>query len=362
MANHLGKRKRRAESQKPAKEESPSSSGDDAAIRAAFQRAFEAKFNPVEVETKPAAEAGRVLENDRSDEEDSDDDWSGFSGDEEDDNEDEDETTEGVETVEFGAPRTIDREQEKAEKKAFMSSKPPSSDRNPTTTSTSKRKPTQSADGNEDGNSEATNLKHDLDLQRLLKEAHLLDPATTSATASTAPEGKARLKALDSRILGLGAKKSALEQERMPIAHRKGMVQRGGEREAKRRKEAQENGVILERPRKGAAVGKKAGSAGRDGKRDMVDGPSVGKFRNGMLTLSKNDVKSIEGRKGGGGGKKKGKRKAPNPPGQADTGAKNLLENEVIATEPSPPRQTDPEARRLLKEDEVQYHGVSRKG
>lgn len=87
------------------------------------------------------------------------------------------------------------------------------------------------------------------------------------------------------------------------------MVQKGSEREAKRRKEAQENGVILEKARKPEGKGGRGGGgAARGGRRDGVDGPSVGRFSNGMLTLSKNDVKSIEGRKGGGGGKKRGKR------------------------------------------------------
>lgn len=121
MAGHLGKRKRRAESLKPTRKDSPSNSEDDAAVRAAFQRAFEAKFNPVEVEARPAAEpAGRVLEDDRSEEEDEDEDWSGFSGSENEDEDEESEEEPRIETVEFGAPRAMNREQEKAEKKAFM--------------------------------------------------------------------------------------------------------------------------------------------------------------------------------------------------------------------------------------------------
>lgn len=88
----------------------------------------------------------------------------------------------------------------------------------------------------------------------------------------------------------------------MPLAHRKGMVAKAAEREERRRSEAKENGVILERankPRKTESEVKRVRGVG---------GPGVGKFRNGMLSLSKRDVASITGRRAERPTGKKGKR------------------------------------------------------
>jgi hypothetical protein len=79
------------------------------------------------------------------------------------------------------------------------------------------------------------------------------------------------------------------------------MIAKAQEREAKRRAEAKEAGIVLEREtrkKKGADRGRERG----------VGGPSVGKFRGGMLTLSKKDVRDITGEGGGERGKGKAKR------------------------------------------------------
>lgn len=70
----------------------------------------------------------------------------------------------------------------------------------------------------EDDESEAINLKHDLDLQRLLKESHLLE----QAKASSLP-GTHRHKAVDMRMQTLGSKDSLFTQEKMPWSHRRGL-------------------------------------------------------------------------------------------------------------------------------------------
>lgn len=74
----------------------------------------------------------------------------------------------------------------------------------------------------------------------------------------------------------------------MPMAHRKGMIAKANEREDLRRREAKENGIVLEkakRPKKAAA----------DTRRDRgIGGPSVGKYKGGTLSLSKRDVSSIK--------------------------------------------------------------------
>lgn len=74
----------------------------------------------------------------------------------------------------------------------------------------------------------------------------------------------------------------------MPMAHRKGIAAKAAEKEEARRKEAQENGIILEK-----AVKTKRDRAGRREKALGI--PSVGKFRGGMLKLSKKDVAQIQG-------------------------------------------------------------------
>lgn len=87
----------------------------------------------------------------------------------------------------------------------------------------------------------------------------------------------------------------------MPMSQRKGIAAKAKMRDDKRRSEARENGIVLEREKK---VRKVAGKRERG-----VGGPSVGKFKGGTLTLSKKDVASITGGGGGRGGKsKKGRR------------------------------------------------------
>ena len=72
---------------------------------------------------------------------------------------------------------------------------------------------------------------------------------------------------------------------------RKGITRHREEREAKRRREAKENGIILERPE----VKKKKGGGG-GGKRDGgVDRPGIGRMRGAELRISEADVRKIEG-------------------------------------------------------------------
>lgn len=95
----------------------------------------------------------------------------------------------------------------------------------------------------------------------------------------------------------------------MPMSHRRGIIAKQSDREEKRRKEARENGIILEK----AQMGAKKGSGG---KRDRGVGvPGVGKLSGGTLKLSKKDIFEIEGpqksdgaRGGRGGGRGRGKR------------------------------------------------------
>ena len=334
MALALGKRKRRQDVTKE-KDAASDDSDDNATARAFFQRAFEKKFKPLEGSEKPAREKKPVVEDlsedddDDSDEEDEDDeysesgsdnedsdDFSGFSGSEPDE-----ETAASKPQIEVIEDRTFRRAnpaEEKRLKKQFMSAKIPST---PTYPIPQKSKNPNAAITEGKDEDEKDNLQNDLALQRLLKESHLLDANTFSAsgTASSAPEGSARLKALDMRIRDLGGKKSHLEQDRMPIAFRKGMVAKASEREDKRRTEAKENVIILERF--GAKTAGSAGAATRGGGRERkkaigTGGPDIGTFRGATLRLSKNDIKGMEGsssKRGGKGGRggRGGKRKGP---------------------------------------------------
>lgn len=133
--------------------------------------------------------------------------------------------------------------------------------------------------------SDAENLKKDLALQRLLKESHLLDPQSSSS-----PYGQSRHKAMDLRLQELGTKSSLYHQRNMPMSQRKGIAAKAFGREESRRKEAKENGIILEKAPKGRKD--------IDTKRQRgIGAPTVGRFKGGMLTLSKRDVIKIQGRK-----------------------------------------------------------------
>jgi hypothetical protein len=339
MALALGKRKRRQDVSKT-QDAASDDSDDNATARALFQRAFEKKFKPLESENparekKPAVEDNSEDDDEENDENDSDshsgtddnsddnsDSFSGFSGSEE-------EPTSAapakpqIEIIEDRTFRQTSNAEEKRLKKQFMSAKIPSTPKFPIAHKPSGAAATISTDPDK-GDNDDNNLQNDLALQRLLKESHLLDATTFSAngSASSAPEGAARLKALDMRIRDLGGKKSHLAQERMPIAFRKGMVSKASEREDKRRTEAKENGIILERfgaKTAGGGAGAATRGGGRERKKAIGTGaPDVGTYRGATLRLSKNDIKGIEssGKRGGKGGRggrggRGGKRKGP---------------------------------------------------
>lgn len=140
---------------------------------------------------------------------------------------------------------------------------------------------------NDESSIDAANLKKDLALQRLLKESHLLDP---KSSLSLSHSGQNRHRVLDLRLQDVGSKSSVFAQQKMPLAQRKGITAKAREREELRRREAQENGIILEKATKSK---KKDGSIRQRG----IGAPSVGKLQGGMLKLSKKDVAQIEGPK-----------------------------------------------------------------
>ena len=166
----------------------------------------------------------------------------------------------------------------------FMSFKPPLS------TGLSKGAKKAPVQVEEDSKSDALNLKHDLDLQRLLKESHLLEKGSKTVTPL-------RNTSIDLRLQSLGAKSSILEQQKMPMSHKRGIKMKAAHKESSRRINAQENGVVLERASKVAKQSSRQRERG-------VDGPGIGKFKHGTLTLTRKDIAFIQGpvmkqRKGG---------------------------------------------------------------
>ncbi|KAL8777425.1 MAG: hypothetical protein Q9203_006279 [Teloschistes exilis] len=264
----VGKRKRRTDVEVSSPQESPNACHADEQLQSLLRQHFETKFEPLnsfELVTAPA-----FSQNEAFNTEDDDTDWTGFSGDED-----------GGSTVVVDH-RGRDREKRdisRQELKSFMSAKPPIQPNRQL--ASTKRKVLEPVNTDE-ALTDAANLQKDLALQRLLKESHLLDSPSASA-----PSGQNRHKALDIRQQALGSKESVFSQQKMPLAQRKGIVAKAIERDASRRRDAKENGIILEKTVK---------SKVREPQRQRsIGAPSVGKFSHGMLTLSKKDVASIVG-------------------------------------------------------------------
>ncbi|KAI5850225.1 hypothetical protein DFP73DRAFT_582628 [Morchella snyderi] len=122
--------------------------------------------------------------------------------------------------------------------KPFISTKPPSSLPHTATPATPASTKTPDSDGEDSATTEAQLRQNDLALQRLLRESHLLD-ANLEAT------GKNRLKAIEARVQALGG--TDLTKHKMPMAARVWMEKSRRAREEKRRREAREAGIVLER-------------------------------------------------------------------------------------------------------------------
>lgn len=279
MTTVLGKWKSRTE---------PSVSEEEAQV--IFRRAFEAKFMPLDEVPRPAAKT--ELQRDEKDDDESDDDsgWSGFS--------DDDSLLSSssssapvVDIIEHtSTPATITLTKMNRDlKKTYLSSRPP-----PSSLSTNSAIPPTKSNKNQDDENEdsATLLKNDIALQRLLAESHLFKNTLSSAgPESTVHVGKNRHRATDLRLAALGSKESIYKQVKMPRAIRQGIHDATAAREAKRRREAKENGIILERPSVGTSKAKKSSSR----RERAVDAPTVGKFNRGMLKLSNKDIRDIQG-------------------------------------------------------------------
>ncbi|KND94924.1 hypothetical protein TOPH_00599 [Tolypocladium ophioglossoides CBS 100239] len=245
-----------------------------------FRRHFESRFEPLEASKKnKKEEESHEVDDEESGSEREEEEWGGLSDDEISDDDEDHSSSQAPK------PTSMSRR----ELKAFMSSRPPDQTAKPKDDTASTA--TSSATLPEDAPSL---LAQDLELRRLLAESHLLSSnSSTSLSASAAVEpksfaiGRTRQKATDLRIQALGSGVSIHTQEKMPMHMRKGMAAAAGAREAKRRREARENGVILERE----TGKKKRRNRGRDA---AVDRPGVGRLKGAELRISERDVKSIE--------------------------------------------------------------------
>lgn len=207
----------------------------------------------------------------------------------------------------------------KRESRAYLSSRPPdaTADDHRHDSKKSKQNPGEKDDPhNEDSK---TLLANDLELQRLINESHILSASnpfnsigsrTDGASGKTFVEGRTRALTTDLRLQALGSKASILKQRNMPMGMRKGINAAKDAREEKRRREARENGIVLEKDdRKGKSGGKKKKSKGRG---DVaVDMPGMGRFKGGELKLSKSEVRAVEmeGMRMDYGGKKRRRRR-----------------------------------------------------
>ncbi|KAI0122128.1 hypothetical protein F4814DRAFT_438242 [Daldinia grandis] len=307
MAAVLGKRKSRA--QNPESSLSQERAQEEEA-QAIFRQHFEAQFAPLDP-TYVASNPTQIDEPEdlRSDSDDaSGDSWDGVSdpgSDLESESEPTSHSSSTVEVVEVVThtsklPTLSTDPLSKRESKAYLSSRVPSSSLDPNVpSSTPATKHKNAAD--EDAPSL---LKNDLALQRLLSESHLFSGSGQN-DGSIEHAGRNRHLATDLRLAALGSKSSIFKQAKMPMSHRKGIVAAATTRETKRRKEARENGIILERPTSTAAKGK---SKVRKFEK-AVDAPAVGKLRNGMLKLSQKDIAEIQGDDRRSGSRSGGKRR-----------------------------------------------------
>ena len=86
----------------------------------------------------------------------------------------------------------------------------------------------------------------------------------------------------------------------MPLSHRKGIQAKALAIESRRRREAKDNGIILERPAGGTESKFRRRERG-------VGGPAIGKFTGGTLKLSRKDLQDLRGPPARSGRGKRGK-------------------------------------------------------
>ncbi|KAK3295937.1 uncharacterized protein B0H64DRAFT_159442 [Chaetomium fimeti] len=304
MPSPLGKRKSRATV------EEPEAVADAQEL---LRQHFEARFKPLAASPAARAAPKKTTNNDESDGDDTDasqdddeseaesdqsnSEWGGVSDDEDEDEEDTEARV--VEVIDHtSTASTTTTAMSKRELKAYLSSRPPDPSQLAAQTTNNSKK--TSADGEQPEDSAAF-LANDLALQRLISESHILSAAGANPShwqsqhaAGTATNvrafaaGRTARKTTDMRVQALGAKQSILSQSKMPMSMRKGIVGAAAVKEDKRRREARENGIILEREAKKPKITKKKGRGERP-----VDLPGVGRMKGAELRVSAREARDI---------------------------------------------------------------------
>ncbi|KAK6342049.1 hypothetical protein TWF730_001531 [Orbilia blumenaviensis] len=280
------------------------------AINAIFRANFEARFGridvapviPASVDDSAAAAAGSLKKRRRKDdvssneeEEDDDEDEDDDDDDEEDDDDDQNDetttatTTTAPEIISYDFSRRGPPPTTKPSPRTFMSSKPPLSSLNTPAKSQSSQQSSKLS--KTEAATEALNLKNDIALHTLLTESHLLDHKTL--THSTP---KNRHKAIESRIVSLGGN-PLKSGGNIPIAIQKGMKAKQRLKEEKFKREAKENGIVVDKESKRAKERRKNKERQErrrgEGRDAGVGHAKVGKFRGGELRLSRRDVAAM---------------------------------------------------------------------
>ncbi|RUP49962.1 hypothetical protein BC936DRAFT_140854 [Jimgerdemannia flammicorona] len=151
---------------------------------------------------------------------------------------------------------------------------------------------------------EEKNLQNDRELQELLKTSKLLEEYQVEEMS-----GKERRKFTEQKLVALGVKAS--KGLKVPTIISLGMQQKRKEREAKELEEAKHLGLYHHTQKHLYPTG--SASAKPDGgkfRRDRGLGMGIGKFKEGVLTLSKQDIARVEGTvpsRGGRGGRRGGR-------------------------------------------------------
>ncbi|CAK7263806.1 pre-rRNA processing and 40S ribosomal subunit assembly [Sporothrix epigloea] len=292
----------------------------------------------------------------------SEDDWSGLSGDNDEDDDDESDNQDKpqIEVVDYSTDATRELPEtamSKQERKLYLSKRPPTSFDDEANRGQASRSKKNAKEAGAAATAAGTFkdapelLANDLELQRLISESHLLAGAfrlpssfstasgatLTAGSASSVDSsaggrhssgqpfaaGRLRQRTTDLRIQAVAnkargdalssgaagavtvsqASQSIFTQAKMPMSMRKGMAAAAASRESKRRQEARESGIVLERPA-AKPVSKSAAKRMR-----AVDAPAVGKMRGSELRLRDKDVREIEGAKKGNFSKSKKKKR-----------------------------------------------------
>lgn len=224
----------------------------------------------------------------------------------------------------------------KEEQKFLKSGRPLRKMHDPEQVEKTNQLPPPNDNDDDDDDLEQENIKNDIELQRFLKESHLLsafDSNSANADASLTDNtimGKARSRTLEMRLKGLssinGNEQRLQKLEKMPIQIRKGMIDKHLTKIAKYEQDAKEGGIILSNVKRGqfrkiektykndierrigTSIKKKQATMSKKRQRGLKV-HSIGRSTRNGLIISKNEIDRINNTGGGGGGNNNRKRK-----------------------------------------------------